>query len=202
MHKCDCHIEIQHQEQRRTLIFLFMINAVMFFIELAVGILGQSMGLIADAIDMFADALVYAVGLYAVGKAADIKARAAYTSGIFQMILAVMVVLDVVRRFVWGSEPESLLMMFFGFIALCANVWCLLLIEKYRHGEIHMRASWIFSKNDVVANIGVILGGIAVYIFDSHLPDLLVGLAIAMIVFKGGLMIIQEASKEARKPTA
>ena len=200
MHKCECHIEIQHQEQRRTLIFLLMINAAMFFVELAAGIFGQSMGLISDAVDMFADALVYAVGLYAVGKSAHIKARAAYMSGIFQMILAVMVVLDVVRRFVWGSEPESLLMMLFGFVALCANVWCLLLIEKYRHGEIHMRASWIFSKNDVIANIGVILGGIGVYIFDSHLPDLLIGLAIAIIVLKGGLMIIQEASKEARKP--
>jgi len=161
---CDCHIEIEHREQRRTLMLLLAINAVMFCVEFVFGLVGQSTGLISDAVDMLADALVYGVGLYAVGKSARIKNQAAYFSGVFQIILALGVLADVTRRFLLGSEPESMLMMGFGLLALLANVWCLLLIAKHRHGDIHMRASWIFSKNDVIANVGVILGGFLVYL--------------------------------------
>ena len=196
MSKCDCHIDIEHQQQWRTLVLLLSINATMFCIELVVGILGQSAGLISDAIDMLADALVYGVGLYAVGKSPHIKVRAAHASGVFQIILAAGVMLDVVRRFVFGSEPESMLMMSFGLVALLANIWCLMIIARHRHGEIHMRASWIFSKNDVIANVGVILGGAMVYWLDSHLPDLLIGFAIALIVIRGGVSIIRDAANE------
>jgi len=168
----------------------------MFGIELVVGILGQSIGLISDAIDMLADALVYGVGLYAIEKSAHIKARTAYFSGVFQIILALGVLTDVIRRFFLGSEPESMLMIAFGLLALVANLWCLSVIAKHRHGEIHMRASWIFSKNDVIANLGVVLGGVLVYLLDSHLPDLLIGCAIAVIIIRGGLAIINDASNE------
>jgi len=192
---CDCHIEIEHREQRRTLVLLLIINATMFCVEFVFGLIGQSTGLIADAVDMLADALVYGIGLYAVGKSAQIKSRAAYFSGVFQIILALGVLADVTRRFLSGSEPESMWMMGFGLLALLANVWCLLLIAKHRHGEIHMRASWIFSKNDVIANVGVILGGFLVYLFNSHLPDLLIGFAIALIVIRGGIAIINDAGK-------
>jgi len=194
MSGCDCHIEIGHREQRRTLMLLLAINAVMFCVEFAFGVMGQSTGLISDAVDMLADALVYGAGLYAVGKSAQIKNRTAFFSGVFQIMLALGVLADVTRRFMLGSEPESIWMMGFGLLALLANVWCLLLIAKHRHGEIHMRASWIFSKNDVIANVGVILGGFLVYLFNSHLPDLLIGFAIALIVIRGGLAIIKDAS--------
>jgi len=193
---CDCHIEIDQGEQRRTLILLLAINMVMFCIEFTFGLVGQSTGLISDAVDMLADVLVYGVGLYAVGKAEAIKIRGAHFSGVFQILLAFGVLADVVRRFLFGSEPDSMLMMGFGFLALLANVWCLMLIAKHRHGEIHMRASWIFSKNDVIANVGVILGGLLVYFLDSHLPDLLIGFTIALIVIRGGIAIIKDAVNE------
>jgi len=168
----------------------------MFFIEFIFGIAGESTGLISDAVDMLADALVYAIGLYAVGKSTLIKVRSAHFGGVFQIILALGVLADVLRRYLFGSEPESLLMMGLGLLALVANVWCLLLIAKFRNGEVHMRASWIFSKNDVIANVGVILGGVLVYFFDSHLPDLIIGLMIALIVIQGGRAIIKDAAKE------
>lgn len=196
MSHCDCHIEIESQEQRRVLILLLLINAVMFVVEITFGIIGESTGLISDAVDMLADALVYGAGLYAVGKAKVMKIRAAHMSGIFQIILALGVLADVTRRFLFGSEPESMFMLGFGMLALLANIWCLSLISAHRHGEIHMRASWIFSKNDVIANVGVILGGALVFLLDSHLPDLLVGCAIAIIVIRGGIAIIKDAAKE------
>ena len=109
--------------------------------------------------DNFADAAVYGLALYAVGHSVKMQLRAAHLAGVLQLILAVGVLIEVVRRFVFGSEPESLVMMAIAFVALIANTSCLLLIAKHREGGAHMKASWIFSANDVVINLGVITAG-------------------------------------------
>ena len=170
----------------------------MFVIEIVTGILAESTGLIADSLDMLADAVVYGIGFYAVGRATSVKIRAAYISGYFQMALALIVALDVSRRAVFGSEPEPAFMVLIGLIALAANVVCLNLIAKHRDGGVHMRASWIFSKNDVIANVGVVVSGGIVYLTGSRWPDLFVGIAIAWIVFRGALAIIEDARNEQR----
>lgn len=178
------------------LIILLCINALMFVVEITLGIFSQSTALIADSMDMLADATVYGIGLYAVGRPALLKIKAAHISGVFQIILGFSVSLDVLRRLIWGSEPESLLMMTVGVLALIANLICLALISKHREGEVHMRASWIFSKNDVIANLGIILGGGMVYLLDSRYPDLIIGLLISILVIRGGRQIIQDAKQE------
>jgi len=171
----------------------------MFVVEVVTGILAESTGLIADSLDMLADAVVYGVGLYAVGRAASAKIRAAFVSGYFQMALALIVAFDVSRRAVFGSEPEPAYMVLVGLVALVANVVCLKLIAKHRDGGVHMRASWIFSKNDVIANVGVVLSGGLVYVTGIRWPDLAVGIAIAYIVFRGALAIIADAQREQSK---
>jgi len=199
MSDCDCEIEVTNKQETRVLIILLCINAFMFVIEITLGILSESTALIADSLDMLADATVYGIGLYAVGKPLLAKINAAHISGIFQIILGVFVFADVARRFIWGSEPESFLMISVGVAALIANIICLRLISKHRNGEVHMRASWIFSKNDVIANLGIIVAGVLVYIFNSRFPDLLIGLTISIIVIRGGMHIIKDASKEKHK---
>jgi len=199
MSDCGCEIEIKDQEQRRVLILLLVINAVMFVAEIVAGIVGDSTALIADALDMLADASVYAIGLYAVGRSLLVKAKAAHFSGVLEVALGLGVLFDIVRRFILGSEPESLFMILVGLVALIANTLCLALIYKHRQGEIHMRASWIFSKNDVIANLGVIGAGVLVAWLGSSWPDLIIGLIIAVIVLRGGLRIIKTANAEKRK---
>ncbi|MCW8831449.1 MAG: cation transporter [Gammaproteobacteria bacterium] len=193
---CDCDIEIKNQEESRVLITLLCINAFMFFVETTLGIISESTALIADSLDMLADATVYGIGLYAVGKPPLLKIKAAHTSGVFQIVLGASVCIEVIRRLIWGSEPESLFIICTGGMALIANILCLRLISKHRHGGVHMRASWIFSKNDVIANLGVIISGILVYVLDSRFPDLIIGMIIAVIVIRGGLHIIQTARDE------
>jgi len=200
MSDCGCKIEANNREQRNVLLLLLLINGVMFGVELTLGIVAQSTGLIADSMDMFADAMVYAVSLYAVGRTLHHKIRAAKLSGILQCILGAMVMLDVARRTFFGSEPDSQLMIGVGLLALAANVVCLLLIAKHRKGEIHMRASWVFSRNDVIANAGVIASGLLVGLFASPVPDLLIGMVISIIVVKGGVSIIRDANLE-KKPS-
>jgi len=181
--------------ERRTLIILLSINAFMFVTELGLGWIAQSAGLIADSLDMLADAAVYGISLYVVGKGALKQARSAQVSGTLQVILGFGVLFEVVRRMMFGSEPESSLIMAVGLVALLANVACLMLISKHRDGGVHMRASWIFSTNDVLANLGVIISGALVAHFGSRHPDLIVGSVIALIVIRGGFTILKDAKQ-------
>ena len=190
---CGCEIEIEKRSQRKVLWLLLAINATMFIVELVAGWLAESTGLIADSLDMLADAGVYGISLYAVGRTLRDKAHAAMASGIFQVLLAILVTVDVGRRFLSGSEPLSDLMIGIGLLALLANLTCLMLISRHRHGEVHMRASWIFSTNDVLANLGVIVAGVMVQFTRSPLPDFVIGLIIACLVLYGGTKIVGEA---------
>lgn len=193
MTDCGCEVEITDREQGRVLWVLLAINASMFLVEVLAGWVAESTGLMADSLDMLADAAVYAISLYAVGRAGRTKRNAAMASGVFQILLALGVLGDGTRRFIVGSEPWSAAMMGVSALALAANVTCLALLAKHRHGEVHMRASWIFSTNDVIANLGVIVAGGLVAATGSRLPDLGVGVIIAAVVLRGGVRIVRDA---------
>jgi len=198
MINCGGELEEAAELERRTLWTLSAINGVMFIAEAMAGWWGESAGLLADSLDMLADASVYGIALYAVGRSRRLQANAATASGVLQIALGIGVLVEVVRRFLYGSEPVSTLMMAVGAIALVANVSCLMLIAKHREGGIHMRASWIFSTNDVIANAGVIISGGLVMYLGSPLPDLIIGAVISAVVLRGGVQILREA-KEARQ---
>jgi Co/Zn/Cd efflux system component len=154
---CDCHDKDNVEIQRHVLFLLLAINATMFCLEVVAGVLANSTALLADPLDMLADATIYGIALYAVGKRDSAKPRAAFTSGVFQGVLGLLVVGEVIRRFLYGSEPASLVMIMIGAAALTANVSCLWLLRKQRHGEVHIRASWVFTRTDALANLGTIL---------------------------------------------
>jgi cation diffusion facilitator family transporter len=193
MPQCGCELEEAAELERRTLWTLLAINAVMFVGEGIAGWLGESTGLLADSLDMFADASVYGIALYAVGRSRGLQAVAAKGSGVVQIILGIGVLVQVALRFWKGSEPVSAMMMAVGAVALAANVICLALIARHRKGGVHMRASWIFSANDVIANAGVIVSGALVMHFGSRVPDLVIGAVISALVVRGGFRILREA---------
>ena len=170
---------------------LLAINAAMFLAELIFGVISESAGLIADSMDMFADAAVYGLSLLAVGRSLAGQQKAAKISGYLQLLLACGVGFEVVRRLVFGSDPESFFMIAMALLALLANVTCMILLARHRDGGLHMKASWIFSTNDVIANIGVIVAGVFVYVTGSSLPDLIIGFIITAIVFSGALKILK-----------
>ncbi|MBM4368364.1 MAG: cation transporter [Deltaproteobacteria bacterium] len=177
--------------EARVLRQLLAINAVMFAAEVAVGVVAQSTGLLADSVDMFADAAVYGLALYGVGRAVDRQRRVARASGVLQLILALGVLIEVGRRAFVGSEPFGPLMMGVSAVALVANVTCMALLSRHRTGGVHMKASWIFSTNDVIANLGVIAAGALVAFTGSPVPDLVIGTVIGLVVLGGALRILR-----------
>lgn len=183
--------EIAPSVEAKTLKYLLVINFTMFIVEIIIGFYAESTGLIADGLDMLADSFVYGVSLYAVGKSLTVKNKTAYLSGIMQISLGFLCLLEVGRKLYFGSEPLSDYMITISIIALLANVWCLALIHKHKDGEVHMKASWIFSANDVIVNTGVIVSGVLVYLLNSNLPDLVIGGIVSCIVIKGGITIIK-----------
>ncbi len=176
--------------ESRVLKQLLAINSVMFVIELVMGLVAQSAGLLADSLDMLADAFVYGIALYAVGKTAQHKLTAAHLAGWLQMALALGALTETGRRFLFGSEPQSMLMIGVAGLALVANVTCLWLISAHRNRGVHLRASWIFSSNDVLANAGVIVAGALVAWTHSPYPDLVIGTLIGFVVLNGARRIL------------
>jgi len=195
MSDCGCGSEQAEMLERKTLIILLILNGFMFVTEIILGWIAQSTGLIADSLDMLADATVYGLSLYVVGKSVWLQSKSAMVSGVLQIILGAGVILEVLRRLVFGSDPQSLLIISIGFLALAVNIVCLMLLSKHRGGGVHMRASWIFSTNDVIANIGVIVSGVLVMLMGSRYPDLIIGTIISIVVIRGGVKILQDAKQ-------
>ncbi len=183
---------MEDTSQRRVLHRVLLVNAVFFALEMAIGLLSRSMGLVADSLDMLADATVYGMSLMVVGAAVGRKKRVAWWSGLLQSLLAVAGMVEVVRRFVSPSlPPEFAAMIWMSALSLVANAYCLWLLNRQKSGDAHMRASVIFSANDVVVNLGVILSGVAVWIFNSRVPDLVVGAVVFVIVLRGAVRIFK-----------
>lgn len=183
--------------QRRTLWVALALNATMFVVEVTAGVIANSAGLISDGLDMLADASAYAIALVAVGRTSRFKANAATISGALLLLLGLGVLADVARRFVSGEPPEGIWMMVVGASALAVNATVLRLLSKQRRDEVHIRATWIFTRADVVANAAVIVSGLAVLLTGIRHFDLVVGAAIGLYVAKEAVKILTEA-REAR----
>jgi Co/Zn/Cd efflux system component len=173
---------------------VLLINFGFFIIEMLTGIISKSMGLVADSLDMFADAAVYGLSLLAIGKALSTKKLVARLAGYFQFTLAVIGFVEVVRRFI-GFEviPNFQTMIIVSIFALIGNIISLFLLQKTKSKEAHMQASMIFTSNDVIVNGGVILAGILVNIFSSKIPDLFIGGIVFIVVIQGAFRILKLA---------
>jgi Co/Zn/Cd efflux system component len=184
----------RNRGEKRLLWTVLLINFGFFAIESITGLISKSMGLVADSLDMLADAFVYGMSLYAVGRATQSKKNVARVSGYFQITLAVTGFLEVIRRFVSVDEPPDYkTMIIVSIFALIANAICLYLLQRTKSKEAHIKASMIFTSNDVIINIGVILAGALVYILNSNKPDLIIGTIVFVIVTRGALRILNIA---------
>lgn len=182
----------QNENQRKLLWLVLSINFTFFLVELSTGVISKSMGLVADGLDMLADSLVYGLSLLAVGGTVTRKRSVAKLAGYFQITLALIGFFEVLRRF-FGAElmPEILTMIWVSIFALIANGICLFLLQKSKSKEAHMKASMIFTSNDIVINTGVIIAGIMVYILQSRIPDLIIGSIVFVLVMKGAMRILK-----------
>lgn len=179
--------------QKKLLWAVLLINFAFFIIEMTTGLLSKSMGLVADSLDMLADSFVYGISLLAVGGTLIKKKRIAKIAGYFQLLLAIIGFAEVLRRF-FGAEklPDFSTMIVISIFALIANALCLFLLQKSKRKEdAHMKASMIFTSNDIIINLGVILAGVLVHWLHSNKPDLIVGSIVFVLVVQGAIRILK-----------
>ena len=183
----------KNSNQRKLLWAVLGINFSFFIIEMTTGLISKSMGLVADSLDMLADSFVYGISLFAVGGTVIKKKRIAKLAGYFQIILAIIGFLEILRRF-FGEEklPDFSTMIIVSIFALIANGICLYLMHKSKSKEeAHMQASMIFTSNDVIINLGVISAGLLVNWLNSSKPDLIIGTIVFILVIQGALRILK-----------
>lgn len=183
----------ENNQQKKLLLAVLGINFAFFVIEMTTGLISNSMGLIADSLDMLADSLVYAISLIAVGASLIRKKRIAISAGYLQIGLALIGFVEVLRRF-FGAElmPDFKVMLIVSIFALIANGICIYILQKSNSKEeAHIKASMIFTSNDVIINLGVIVAGILVNTLNSNKPDLIVGTIVFILVMQGAFRILK-----------
>lgn len=184
--------EIQEEfSQKKILWAVLIINFVFFLLEMTTGVVSESMGLVADSLDMLADSIVYGLSLFAVGGTVLMKKNISKVAGYFQIVLAGIGFVEVLRRF-FGIEsvPDFQTMIIVSILALFANGLCLHILQRSRSKEAHMQASMIFTSNDIIINLGVVVAGLLVMWTGSNKPDLVIGSIVFILVIKGAIRIL------------
>ena len=197
MTECGCEApDGRSEEQRRVLRIALALNAAMAVIGGLAGWIAQSTGLLADALDMLSDATAYAIALLAIGRSALFKIRAARLSGGILLVLGFGVLFEVGRRLIDGAEPLSEWMIGTALLSLVVNLVVLRMLAPMKSGEVHLRATWLITRADVVANLGVILAGVLVLVLDKSYPDLVIGTLIGLYVIKEAIEIFRDVDSE------
>ena len=185
---------------RRALWIVVILNVGFGLIEFGGGFLAGSQALKADALDFLGDGSITFVGLLALGWSAATRARVALTQGLFLAALGLGVIGMAIWRALNAIPPEADIMGGIGVMALAVNVSATLVLARFREGgDAQARAIWLFSRNDALANVAVIIAAGLVYLFDSAWPDLLVAGAIALLFLHSAWDIIGDARRELGK---
>jgi len=193
-----CEIDALRGRQSSTLKIVLGINAFMFVIELAAGLIGHSVSLVADSLDMLGDALVYGFSLYVVARGTRMKARAALFKGVIMAGFGLFVLGQAIYRIAVPQLPAFETIGVIGLLALAANGICFWLLWRHRADDINMSSVWLCSRNDIIANISVLFAAGGVWLTHSGWPDIAVGLALAALFLRSALHVLRQSIRELR----
>ena len=181
---------------RLALWLALVINAGMFAVEGAAGLLSGSASLQADSLDFLGDAANYGVSLGVAGLALAWRARAALLKGATMLLFGGWVAAMTLWGVWHGETPEAPVMGAVGLAALLANVVVALMLFGFRTGDSNMRSVWICSRNDAIGNLAVVLAALGVFGTGSRWPDLAVAAVMAGLALQGGAQVVRQALAE------
>jgi Co/Zn/Cd efflux system component len=188
-----CEIHPVHERQARVLRLVLAVNATMFVVELLAGLLAHSTALLADAADMLGDAIVYGFSLFVIARRPAWQTRAVLLKGGIMAAFGVGILVEVGTKLARGVIPSAGVMSGVGLLALVANASMLFLLWRHRADDLNMRSVWLCSRNDVTANVGVLVAALGVGLTGSAWPDVAVGLLIAGLFVTSAAAVIRAA---------
>lgn len=186
---------------RRALWTVVLLNVGYGAAEIVGSFLADSQALQADSLDFLGDGLVSFLGLVAVGWGLAARARAALVQGIFLGVLGLGVLGATGYRVLVLQQPEPLLMGGFAAAALIVNVLAAVVLIPHRQGDANARAVWLFSRNDAIGNLAVVIAAGVVWWTATPWPDLVVALVVAGLFLQSSWSIIKDARAELRQAT-
>jgi len=193
-----CAVDRLRERQAAALRLVLLVNAGMFIVELVSGLLAGSVALLADSLDMLGDALVYGFSLYVVARGPVWKARAAVAKAALMGLFGAFVFGQLVYRLLYPQTPTFETMGVVGALALAANGVCFTVLWRHRAEDINMRSVWLCSRNDLIANVSVLLAAWAVWMTLSPWPDIAVGALICAVFLRSAFLVAREARLELR----
>ena len=189
----SCEVSALRERHRNVLWVVLWTNAVMFLVEMWAGLLAHSTALLADALDMLGDALVYGFSLFVLGRSARWQAGASVGKGAFMFVFGFAVLGEAAYKLVHPVMPGVAAMGVIGAVALAANLYCFVLLVGHRGDNLNMSSTWLCSRNDLVANVSVLAAAAASYFFQSQWPDVAIGVAIAALFLGSALRVLRQA---------
>jgi cation diffusion facilitator family transporter len=198
----SCEVTALRESHGRVLWIVLAINAAMFLVEGAAGVLAHSTSLLADALDMLGDALVYGFSLFVLVRSTQWQAGAALAKGAFMLVFGLGVLGEATYKVFHLVMPGVATMGVVGGLALAANLTCFFLLYRHHSDNLNMRSTWLCSRNDLVANVGVLLAAGGSYVLASRWPDLVIGAIIAGLFLATSLSVLRESIRTLRRPTA
>jgi Co/Zn/Cd efflux system component/copper chaperone CopZ len=178
---------------KRALWIVVLLNVGYGVIEIGGSLLAGSQALQADSLDFIGDGLISFLGLIAVGWGLAARARAALLQGIFLALLGFGVIGSTVYRVFVEHEPQTMLMAGFAIVAFIVNVLAAVVLIPHRKGDANMRAVWLFSRNDAIGNLAVVVAAGLVWLLNSPWPDLIVAFGVAALFLQSAWSIIRDA---------
>jgi cation diffusion facilitator family transporter len=195
----SCEISVLRESHGRVLWIVLAINAVMFVVEGWAGLLAHSTSLLADALDMLGDAMVYGFSLFVLARSVRWHAGAALSKGGFMLAFGLGVLGEGIYKAIHPVVPAAETMGIVGGIALAANVVCFGLLYRHRADNLNMSSTWLCSRNDLIANVGVLLAASATYVLTSRWPDIVVGCIIAALFLRSAFSVLSQAIRALRQ---
>ena len=193
---CEVETISPHGLKRCILWWVLVINLIMFFVEGIAGWLAHSNALMADALDMLGDSAIYGFSLFVIQHDPIWRTRAGILKAVIMSVFALVILGSAIYRVFYDGLPVAATMGIIGGLALVANLLCAYLLLQFKDDDINMRSAWLCSRNDVLANLGVIAAAGGVAWTGSHWPDLLVGVIIAGMILQSSLSIFKDAKLE------
>jgi Co/Zn/Cd efflux system component len=196
-----CHVPTashQNLSYRRVLWIALIANAAMFALELVASVFSGSSALAADAADFLGDSANYALSLGALAAGGAWLSRVALLKGAAMSIYGIAVLAYAGWRAWLGVPPEPITMGVIGVLALTVNFSVAVLLYRFREGDANMRSVWLCTRNDVIANILVLVAAVGVFSTGTVWPDVAVAAVLAILGLSSGRMVIRQALAELR----
>lgn len=182
---------------RKTVVVVAALNLAYFGIEFTVARAIGSVALFADSIDFLEDASINILIAIAIGWTVIARARLGMGLAVIIMVPGLFTLFTAWQKFMAPLAPEAFALSITGAGAMAVNLTCAFLLVRFRNRSGSMaRAAFLSARNDVIANIAIVVTGLVTAGTVSGWPDLVVGLAIAALNADAAFEVWEEARKE------